>query len=288
MTDDVGRLVLRNNYLQTLALSLSEQRGREDFGFARRLMQTLEAAGPARPHGRVAARRGGADRARAARRGLTRPELAVLLAYAKLALHDALLDSRVPDDPYLGRELVRYFPRMLAERFPDAVETAPAAPRDRRDAARQRHHQPRRLDGRDAPRRPDGGRRAHHRGGLRGGARQLRPDRAERRHRRAGRAACPARSQLRLYGQVQDLLLSRMVWFIRNVDWTAETLDAVVGRFGAGVAAVEAALDTQRCRAGGWRRWAGARQALMEDGVPEPLALRLADAARRSSPRPTS
>ena len=52
---------------------------------------------------------------------LTRPELAVLLAYAKLSLYDALLDRGVPDDPYLGRELERYFPMELRERFPDAI-----------------------------------------------------------------------------------------------------------------------------------------------------------------------
>ena len=45
MTDEVGRLVLRNNYLQTLALSLAERRGVGDLGFARRLMQTLEQQG---------------------------------------------------------------------------------------------------------------------------------------------------------------------------------------------------------------------------------------------------
>ena len=42
MTDEVARLVLRNNYLQTLALSLAERRGLEDLGFQQRLMQTLE------------------------------------------------------------------------------------------------------------------------------------------------------------------------------------------------------------------------------------------------------
>jgi glutamate dehydrogenase len=42
MTDDVGRLVLRNNYLQSLALSLADRRGVADLGFARRLMQVLE------------------------------------------------------------------------------------------------------------------------------------------------------------------------------------------------------------------------------------------------------
>src|SRR5207245_3163645 len=53
---------------------------------------------------------------------LTRPELSVLLAYAKLALNHELVQSSVPDDPYLGRELGRYFPKALAEKFPDALE----------------------------------------------------------------------------------------------------------------------------------------------------------------------
>ena len=45
MTDDVAALVLRNNYLQTLALSLTQQRGLDDLGFQQRLMQTLETRG---------------------------------------------------------------------------------------------------------------------------------------------------------------------------------------------------------------------------------------------------
>ena len=47
----------------------------------------------------------------------------MLLAYAKLALNDALLASRVPDEPYLARELERYFPAQMRERFPDAIES---------------------------------------------------------------------------------------------------------------------------------------------------------------------
>ncbi|HET8972481.1 MAG TPA: NAD-glutamate dehydrogenase, partial [Pseudolabrys sp.] len=100
MTDEVARLVLRNNYQQTLALSLAQRRGLEDLGFQQRLMQTLE-------------QRSELDRTveflpddmtlgerRKRNAGLTRPELAVLLAYAKLSLHSELLDSTVPDDPY--------------------------------------------------------------------------------------------------------------------------------------------------------------------------------------------
>ncbi len=92
MTDEVARLVLRNNYQQTLALSLAQRRGLEDLGFQQRLMQTLET------HGQL-------DRAveflpdemaiaerRKRNLALTRPELAVLLAYAKLTLYSELLD----------------------------------------------------------------------------------------------------------------------------------------------------------------------------------------------------
>src|SRR5258708_10232490 len=122
MTDEVGTLVLRNNYLQTLALSLAERKGLAETGFLTRLMQPLE-------------QRGLLDRtveflpddvaiAERTRRGqpFTRPELAVLLAYAKLTLYDDLLATSVPDDPYLSRELSQYFPHEVRDKFPDSVE----------------------------------------------------------------------------------------------------------------------------------------------------------------------
>src|SRR5207247_11023678 len=120
MPEEVAGRVLRNNYLQPLALSLAQRRGLEDLGFQQRLMRRLEARGlldravEFLPDDKELAER------RRRNQGLTRPELAVLLAYAKIALYDELLDSRVPDDPYLGRELARYFPKPLLEHFPDA------------------------------------------------------------------------------------------------------------------------------------------------------------------------
>src|SRR5258706_4242828 len=58
------------------------------------------------------------------RRGqpFTRPELSVLLAYAKLTLYDDLLASGVPDDPYLARELSQYFPHEVRDKFPDSMQ----------------------------------------------------------------------------------------------------------------------------------------------------------------------
>ncbi len=121
MTDEVGALVLRNNYLQTLALSLAEKRGLEDLGFQQRLMQTLEAAGDL--DRKIEFLPDDMELTERRRRGapLTRPELSVLLAYAKIALYGDLLESAVPDDPYLGRELGRYFPQVLSWEFPDAL-----------------------------------------------------------------------------------------------------------------------------------------------------------------------
>jgi len=122
MTDDVAALVLRNNYLQTLALSLAERRGLDDLGFQQRLMQTLEQRGELdRVVEYLPDDMALAERVRR-QQPLTRPELSVLLAYAKLSLYADLLVSNVPDDPYLGRELGRYFPKLIAQKFPDALE----------------------------------------------------------------------------------------------------------------------------------------------------------------------
>jgi glutamate dehydrogenase len=54
--------------------------------------------------------------------GLYRPEVAVLIAYAKMTLYDELLASELPDDPYLVRDLIKYFPRPLRKRFRPQIE----------------------------------------------------------------------------------------------------------------------------------------------------------------------
>ena len=121
MVDDVAALVLRDNYEQTLALSVARNRGVHDLDAHGRFIRDLE-------------RRGKLDRAveflpddealrkRAlANEGLTRPELAVLLAYAKLDLDAEIVASELPDDPFLARELVAYFPRAAASRFPQEL-----------------------------------------------------------------------------------------------------------------------------------------------------------------------
>ncbi len=65
-----------------------------------------------------------AERVRAGE-GMTRPELAVLLADAKRSLEESLVDSDLPDDPYFLTDLHRYFPENVVERFGDLVEHHP-------------------------------------------------------------------------------------------------------------------------------------------------------------------
>jgi glutamate dehydrogenase len=273
MTDEVAALVLRNNYLQTLALSLAEIGGVEEMSSRQRLMQTLE-------------RRGLLDRAveflpddveiaeRKRRSQLfTRPELAVLLAYAKLTLFTDLIESDVPDDPYLGKELERYFPEELSRQFPDELrrhrlrreiiatfltnsiinrggpsiiarmtdETGAPAERIAKSFAAVRD--------------------SYNMVGLNGAIDALD-------NRISGRL------QLELYAAVKTVLLDRMVWFIRNVDLDGG-LAEVVEHFGAGIEEVAKGLDDALPEDGVDPRLPRVT-VLREAGVPAELAIRIA------------
>jgi glutamate dehydrogenase len=121
MTDEVAWLVLSDNYLQTQALTVAEAQAAEALEGQARFMRTLERAGRLNravehlPDDEELASR------MALRRGLTRPELAVLLAYAKITLYDELLATSLPDDPFMAGDLARYFPVPLHERFAAAI-----------------------------------------------------------------------------------------------------------------------------------------------------------------------
>jgi glutamate dehydrogenase len=274
MTDEVGSLVLRNNYLQTLALSLAGRRSTADLGFARRLMQTLE-------------RQGRLDRAveflpddmnlseRAHRReGLTRPEIAVLLAYAKLALYEDLLDSKIPDDPYLSRELQRYFPAQLREQFPDAI----AAHKLRRDIistqianAIVNRAGPTAITrladetGSDAPTIVAAYATVRDSFGM------VQLNNAV----DALDEVIPGELQLDLYARLQDLLMNRIVWFIRNVDMANGSLDALVERFGRGIGEVGRNLGKLLPTAAA-QAWRARAAELAAQNVPAELAASIA------------
>jgi glutamate dehydrogenase len=125
MTQDVIRGCLRNNILQTLAISQGEKRGIADLGFQRRLLHKFEASGLLDRKVEKLPTDAELSERQMTRHPLTRPELALLLAYAKIDLKRELLTSSVPDDPYLSRALIAYFPAAMRERFADEIASHP-------------------------------------------------------------------------------------------------------------------------------------------------------------------
>jgi glutamate dehydrogenase len=125
MTEEVARLVLRDNHEQNVALAVALAQAPGLLHVHAAYMDALEA-------------RGHLDRAvedlpdakalrerRSTGEGLTAPELAVLLAYTKNLLADALVAGTVPDDPALTTVLHRYLPRPLVQAYPDRVDAHP-------------------------------------------------------------------------------------------------------------------------------------------------------------------
>ncbi|MFC8516578.1 NAD-glutamate dehydrogenase [Streptomyces sp. NPDC057257] len=125
MTDEVGHLVLRNNYAQNTAIANALTQSKDMLHAQQRFMRHL-------------VREGHLDRALeflptdrqirerlAQGQGLTGPETAVLLAYTKITVADELLHTSLPDDPYLRGLLHAYFPTALREQFPQYMDNHP-------------------------------------------------------------------------------------------------------------------------------------------------------------------
>ena len=117
MTDEVAELCLRNNYLQTQTISMMEVLTGARLGAKQHFIAVLESEGILDrdleniPHDEELTRR------RSSGQGMCRPELSVLLSYSKIMLYRQLLDSDVPEDPWLSEELQRYFPKPLQDKY---------------------------------------------------------------------------------------------------------------------------------------------------------------------------
>ena len=122
MTDEVAALVLRDNHLQSLAVSLEVRDGVRDLGFHAALMARLEAEGTldravsGLPTAAALTARAAAGEA------LLRPEVAALLPVAKLWLTEAIGDGDLTADPAFGAALLAYFPAELRNRFAGFAE----------------------------------------------------------------------------------------------------------------------------------------------------------------------
>ena len=123
MTDDVSAHVLRDNYLQTQALTTAQRQSIANFNEQARFMRELE-------------KQGRLDRAvedlpndeelesrTQAGQGLSRPEMCVLLAYAKMTLYTDILKTKLPDDPFFESWLSDYFPPQLGKKYGSYIST---------------------------------------------------------------------------------------------------------------------------------------------------------------------
>lgn len=122
MTDEVSELVLNNNRRQNEAISVVESQAARDIEMHHHLIKALE-------------READLDRVieflpdkeeisirKNAGKGLTRPEIAVIMAYSKIHLKKELLDSSVPEEPYIYKQLEYAFPVPLRQKYHHYME----------------------------------------------------------------------------------------------------------------------------------------------------------------------
>ena len=117
MTDEIADLVLADNCDQTLALSVAEAAAARDIAAGARFIRNLEAKGKLDRAVEFLPNDSDIQKLENDKKGFTRPELAVLMAYAKLDLDAEILESALPDEPAFAATLAAYFPKQAAEKF---------------------------------------------------------------------------------------------------------------------------------------------------------------------------
>lgn len=125
MTDEVSALVLRNNYQQSKMLSQSNQTGPLFIAKHAQLIQLLEREGRLDRQMEQLPDDAEIEQRIAKKEGLTRPEIAVLLAYSKSRLFEQLIATDVIDDSQIAAELFGYFPTLLQQQYRDEIATHP-------------------------------------------------------------------------------------------------------------------------------------------------------------------
>lgn len=125
MTDEVSKLVLRDNFLQTRAISLSASRPVQSLELQTRYINELERTGKIDrnleylPSDKVILER------KLAGKGLLRPTIAVLMCYSRSILKEQILASGVPEESYMSQFLVSSFPKPLQKRFSEQMQNHP-------------------------------------------------------------------------------------------------------------------------------------------------------------------
>jgi len=122
MTEEVARLVLSENYLQTEALTLAEAQSNAARESHAGLIRTLEREGSLNRELEFLPSEEQFSELTLAQKGLTRPELAVVMAHAKLSLKAILLNGTVIDEPAPEVELYARFPERLRKQFAEEIK----------------------------------------------------------------------------------------------------------------------------------------------------------------------
>ena len=125
LTDEVAALVLRDNYFQTQALSVGKRVALPMLDEHQRFMRFLEKEGQLHRAIEFLPSDDDIVQRKAKGAGLTTPELAVVLAYGKMWLYDQMLESDLPEDPWVATALHRYFPAKLDRQFAQYVDQHP-------------------------------------------------------------------------------------------------------------------------------------------------------------------
>lgn len=273
MTEDVAGLVLRNNHLQTLCLTLARARASEEAGYDGRVMRRFEARGQLSRALEFLPDDAQLKERELKSEGLTRPELAVLMAYAKLSLNDGLLSSPIPDDEYFASELEGYFPAAMRKAYAPEI----VSHRLRREiiATLLANSMVNRL-GPSFPERileetgvtPDALARAYALARDCFGFRELQ-DLADGLGKPAGHA-----TRLEVLLELQLLLRRGTVWFLRHAP-AQETLESVAAHYREGMAALRGGLPDWLPEAGA-QKLAERRAAFIAAGLDEATAQRFA------------
>ena len=122
MTHNVNLLVLKDNYTQSMCLSLAQKRSRDDIlVFSSQIDYLSEEGGLNTTVEFIPNQKQLLERQKN-NEGLTRSELAILLAYTKMGIYRYLLESSLPDEAYFQHYLLDYFPQILEEKYPEAIK----------------------------------------------------------------------------------------------------------------------------------------------------------------------
>ncbi|MFB3100801.1 MAG: NAD-glutamate dehydrogenase domain-containing protein, partial [Gammaproteobacteria bacterium] len=125
MTDNVAESVLQDNYRQVRAIGVMEIESIFRPGWYALLIDHLEKTGGFSREFEYIPDQGTIDKRKALHQGFCQPEIASLLAHTKAIVCDQILDSDLPDDPYLTGMLIRYFPAQLQKKYSGMIDGHP-------------------------------------------------------------------------------------------------------------------------------------------------------------------